>query len=228
MATTGLFDDGVRFFSELEQDNSAEFFGRERARYDAARTAFVEVCDGLEEWGSWRVYRAHNDRRFRSDAPPYKTFLGAVAERADGVGAFLRVDAKGVLVGSGVPMPAPDQLERLRVAVADDRSGPELESAIAAARAGVATVHGGRWPALQRVPRGFPVDSPRADLLRWKGVEADVRIVGPRWATAADAVHELRRWWSSADELHEWLGRCVGPSALSAEERFAPRRRRSG
>jgi hypothetical protein len=182
----------------------------------------------VDEWGPWRVYRAHNDRRFRSDTPPYKTFLGAVAERSDGVGAFLRVDAKGVLVGSGVPMPAPDQLERLRGAIADDRSGPELESAIAAARAGGATVHGGRWPALKRVPRGFPADSPRAELLRWKGVEADVRIADPCWRAVTDAVHEVRRWLSGPDELHVWLGRHVGPSAMSAEERFAPRRRRSG
>lgn len=226
MPRTVLLHDALDFFAELEHDNSTAFFARERHRYDAARATFTEVCDGVAGWGPWRVYRAHNDRRFRPDTPPYKTFLGAVTERADGVGGFVRVDAAGVLVGTGIPMPAADQLARLRAAVADDATGPVLDTAIAAARATGSKVHGGRWPALKRVPRGYPADSPRAELLRWKGIEANGRIDPPRWATVAEAVTELQRHLDAPVELHAWLGQYVGPSAMSAEERFAPRSRR--
>lgn len=227
MSRTPVLLDAMAFFAALEGDNTKEFFERERDRYAAARTTFVELCDSLDGWGPWRVYRAHNDRRFRPDADPYKTFLGAVSERADGVGAFVRVDASGVLVGTGIPMPAADQLERLRGAVADDRSGSALEAAIAAVRGRGLTVHGGRWEPLRRVPRGFPADSPRADLLRWRGVEANARVRAPHWRTVAEAAAAVDRHLADGAELEAWLGAHVGPSAMTAEERFAPRRRRA-
>jgi hypothetical protein len=80
-------------------------------------------------------------------------------------------------------------------------------------------VHGGRYEPLKRVPRGFPADHPRADLLRWKGIEVNVR---PRAATEVGAALEV------GDPVHRWLADHVGPSWLSAEERFAPKRRRDG
>jgi uncharacterized protein (DUF2461 family) len=227
MSDSPILTPAMAFLGELETHNTKEFFERERARYDAARSTFLELCAAVDGFGDWRVYRAHNDRRFRPDADPYKTFLGAVAERPDGVGAVLQVRADGVLVGSGIPMPAPDQLTRLREAVADAVAGPRLVRAIEAARARGITVHGGRWDPLRRVPRGFPADSARADLLRWKGVEANVRVHEPTWSTIGQAARSVTDLLLAPTELHTWLGRHVGPSSMTAEERFAPRRRRA-
>src|SRR3712207_2399666 len=104
----------VNFFAQLEADNSRERWNATRDGYDdLLRPAFGELLDGLG--GTWRAYRAQNDVRFAR--VPYKTFLGAVTERPDGVGAFVQIGARGLLVGTGVPQPAPDQLARLRAAV---------------------------------------------------------------------------------------------------------------
>jgi uncharacterized protein (DUF2461 family) len=228
MARSPLFGPVCEFFEELAADNTAAFFQRERPRYDAARAVFSDVCDGIDGYGPWRIYRPHNDRRFRPDTAPYKTFLGAVAERRDGVGAFVQVSARGVLIGSGMPMPAKDQLPRWRGAVADEASGEQLVRAIAVAERRGAVVHGGRWPPLQRVPRGYPPDAPRDDLLRWKGIEANVRVEVPPWRSVAEAVAAIDRALDASSELAEWIGRHVGPSQMSPEERFAPTRRRNG
>lgn len=217
------------FFTELEADNSREFWGRERARYDERiRPAFTELCGAVTAFTDWRIYRPHNDTRFRADAPPYKTFIGAVAERPDGVGAFLQLSRRGLLVATGMPMPAPDQLGRFRLAVADDVSGPALVDAIAATTGRGAIIRAGRWDPLKRVPRGFAAHHPRADLLRWKGIEVDHRDAQPSWRTVADAASAIDGMLDDPVELHEWLGRHVGASALTAEERFAPRRGRAG
>jgi uncharacterized protein (TIGR02453 family) len=221
-----IFDDAVTFFRDLEQNNTREFWQRERHRYDASvRLAFVAVTEGLEAFGKWRIYRPNNDVRFGNAKGPYKTFIGAVAERADGLGAFLQVSAKGVLIGTGIPMPAPDQLGRLRAAIAEDESGTELVAAIEAVARRDVVVHGGRWEPLKRVPAGYGADHPRADLLRWKGVEANSRIGRPRWTKTDQAVEAVNALMTAPAELHSWLGRSVGPSALTPEERFAPRRR---
>ncbi len=212
-----LLPTAAAFFTALEADNSREFWRAQRTVYDdALRPAFLALLPDAP--AGWRVYRPHNDTRFGRTAP-YKTFLGAVTERADGVGWFVRVDARGLLVGSGIPMPARDQLARWREAV----GGPDGAAFVAAADRVAATgarVHPGRYDPLARVPRGWPADHPRAEWLRWKGVEVTTRLGVSDDPLDADAVRALL---DRGEPVHGWLAAHVGPSALSAEERFAPR-----
>lgn len=226
---SGIFDDAIGFFTALEADNTAAFWARERHRYDGSiRPTFEGLLTAVDARAAtpspWRVYRPRNDTRFGT-VDPYKTFIGAVTERSDGVGVFVQVSAKGLLVGTGIPMPAPDQLAALRAAIADDRTGPALVVAVEAARAAGARVHGGRWPPLKRTPRGYPADHPRAEHLRWKGVEANQRVRRPAWRSVDEAAEAVAEMAVAPAALHDWLGTHVGPSALSAEERFAPKRR---
>jgi uncharacterized protein (DUF2461 family) len=211
--------DASAFFAALELENTREHWQAHRAPYDAElRPAFVQLVEAVPGWGPWRVYRPHNDTRF--GGAPYKTFLGAVTERADGVGAFVQVGPRGLLLGTGIPMPAPDQLARLRAALADDGSGPGFVAAVEQVSGAGARVHGGRYEPLARVPRGCPADSPRASWLRWKGVE-----VSQRPAVDGDPSGQLiGELLAVGDPLHRWLAEHVGASALTAEERFAPRR----
>ncbi|MHA7284335.1 DUF2461 family protein [Arthrobacter sp. TMS2-4] len=220
-----IFDEAQSFFARLEADNTREFWARQRKLYDVGiRPVFTAVCAALTVFSDWRIYRPHNDVRFRADSPPYKTFIGAVAERPDGVGAFLRVSSLGLLVATGLPFPAADQLAAFRAAVADDVSGAALIAAVGAVTTRGMMVRPGRAEPLKRVPRGYPAGHPRADLLRWKGLEVNHRVRRPAWVdvdSAASAIDELLR---EPAPLHEWLATYVGPSALTAEQRFGPRR----
>lgn len=208
-------DDAAEFFAELEEHNETSWWVARRGRYEQARARFIELVESLDRWGAWRVYRPNNDVRFGRVAP-YKTFLGAVAERPDGVGAFVQVSARRLLVGTGMPQPAPDQLAALREAIADAVAGPQLEAAIADTVAAGASVHGGRHAPLVRMPRGFPATHARAELLRRKGIEVDVRPT---------LVAEVAAALDVGAPIHRWLAEHVGPSALTPEERFAPKRR---
>ena len=210
----------VAFFTELEADNSRSFWLAQRHGYDAVlRPTFLELTAALG--GTWRVYRPHNDTRF-GNATPYKAFLGAVTERPDGIGAFLQIGPRGLLVGTGIPMPAPDQLARWRTAVGED-TGADLGPAVAEVEAAGARVHAGRYPPLARTPLGWPADHPRSHWLRWKGVEVTHRPGTPDWLDTPHATTEIETLVSVGEPLHRWLGRHVGPSALSPQERFARR-----
>lgn len=227
-----IFDDAIAFFATLEQDNTPTFWARERHRYDdAVRPVFVALLAAVDvrraSATEWRVYRPRNDTRFAPGAAPYKTFIGAVTEAADGVGAFVQVSSHGLLAATGIPMPAPDQLASLRAAIADDRSGPAFVSAVQRAVDGGRTVHSGRWDPLKRTPRGYPPDHPRAEHLRWKGVEVNHRERRPAWTTIEQAADAVAGMLARPADLHAWLGAHVGPSALTPEERFAPRRRQA-
>lgn len=226
---TTLFADAISFFAALEQDNTPEFWARERHVYDSSiRPTFLAMLGSVDERlanaTGWRVYRPRNDTRFTSGANPYKTFIGAVTERTDGVGAFVQVSALGVLVATGIPMPATDQLSALRAAIADERSGAAFLDAVAAAVQDGCTVHGGRWEPLKRTLRGYPADHPRAEHLRWKGVEVNHRVRRPAWSSVDEAAGTVAGMLTRPALLHAWLAAHVGPSALTPEERFAPRR----
>jgi uncharacterized protein (TIGR02453 family) len=226
MSTTWIHD-AARFFTELDAHNDREWWLANRAVYDTViKPSFVELLDDLDSFGSWRLYRPHNNRRFATDTPPYKTFIGAVAEREDGVGAFVQVGPRGLMVGTGIPMPAPDQLTRLRAAIADEPSGPAFHEAVETVRSRGASVFGGRWEPLKRVPRGHSPAHPRAEYLRWKGVEVNHRP-GLSDRPAAPLSSSVDALIESGEPINGWLGRHVGASALTAEERFAPKTART-
>jgi uncharacterized protein (TIGR02453 family) len=224
--TTPWAETAATFFAELEQHNDRDWWQASRATHDRViKPRFLELLGGISGFESWRVYRPNNDTRFQSGKGPYKTFIGAVAERPDGVGVFLQIGAQGLLVGTGIPMPAPDQLQRMRLAIADPGAGDAFEAAIAEVRAGGGLVFGGRWEPLRRVPRGYPNDHPKAEWLRWKGVEVNHRPGLPAWLSQPRAAGRVDQLIARGDPLHVWLGQYVGPSSLTPEERFAPKTR---
>jgi uncharacterized protein (DUF2461 family) len=221
-----LVERTTRFFAQLEDANTRAFWEAKRGIYDdEIRPEFIALLALLKDFTSWRVYRPHNDTRFHSGKGPYKTFIGAVSERADGVGAFIQISKRGVLIGTGLPLPATDQLPKLRAALADTRSGRTFVSALERVRSAGGIVHGGRWEPLKRVPKPFEASHVNAEYLRWKGIEVNSRLVRVDWNTSRDAAHELNALIMRGAPLHNWLATHVGPSALSAEQRFAPKKR---
>lgn len=109
--------------------------------------------DALEpEFGPAHVFRPYRDVRFSRDKSPYKTAVGAVA---DG-GRYVQLSAQGLLVAAGYHQTASDQVERLRRAVADDRSGPELQRLLRRLTDGGYRTWGDR---LKTRPRGYPADT---------------------------------------------------------------------
>lgn len=222
----GWATQAVGFFAELEQHNDREWWMANRGVYDTLiKPAFVALLDDISGFDSWRVYRPNNDARFGSTKGAYKTFIGAVSERPDGVGAFVRVSADGLLVGTGMPMPAADQLQRLRTALDQEQSGEAFRAAAEHVGSAGGRVFHGRWDPLRRVPHGHSADHPRAEFLRWKGVEIGHRDARPTWLDGHEASAKVDEVVSRGEPLHAWLARHVGPSDLTPEERFAPRSR---
>jgi uncharacterized protein (DUF2461 family) len=223
----GFGAEASTFFRQLEADNSKDFWATNRHRYDdAIKPTFLELLTGIGGFGPWRVYRPNNDTRFGNSKGAYKTFIGGVAGRPDGVGAFVQISPKGLLIGTGNPMPAPDQLTKLREAIADQHAGSDFLDAISTVRHTGATVHGGRWDPLKRVPTRYPSDHRLADYLKWKGVEINHRPgtpATPAWLDKRDAPKQIAALIETGNPLHDWLATHVGPTALTPEERFAPK-----
>jgi uncharacterized protein (TIGR02453 family) len=220
MNAQGIPAAAIEFFVELEANNNKEWWAKNKARYETdVRSPFIAVLDNLgPEFQPWRVYRPHRDTRFAKDKTPYKDFIGAVTQLPSGNGFFIQISTKGLLLGSGYPMMAPDQLETFRKAIDNDKTGRAFEKLLAAEQNEQVRIFGGRYEPLKRNPKEYPPDHPRSERLRWKGVEVSQRIGNPKWLGTKQAPENIQRLMKNGASIIAWLDKHVGPSALTPEE----------
>ncbi|MDP8904712.1 MAG: DUF2461 domain-containing protein [Chloroflexota bacterium] len=134
-------------------------------------------------------FRIYRDARFSRNKLPYKTNLaatfpwlgadgaaaGGAADADDGGrgrphgnGGYFNFQPGEMYFGGGMWMPARPRLEAFRRAVRDEpeRVRTALEDPAFVAAFGGAHTH----EMLKRVPVGYPIDHPLAELFRWKDV----------------------------------------------------------
>lgn len=201
------------FYERLAADNTRTFWQENRGVFESAvRDPMRALCEELEEYGPFHLFRPHNDLRFAKGRPPYKTHQGAYGESEGGAGYYVQLSAEGMFCGAGYYAMAKDQLERFRTAVDSDAAGGEIaEICEALAERGYRL---GAIDELKTAPRGYPKDHPRIELLRRKGLIASRDLGAPAWLHTRRALTEVRTAWAGAADLCAWLDAHVGPSTL--------------
>jgi len=212
MAFTGWKAEAVEFFEGLEADNSKAYWQDHKAIYQELVLAPMEalLAELKKEFGEGRVFRPYRDVRFSKDKSPYKTNIAATLSK----GGYVSLSSDALGAGSGYYGLMPDQLERYRMSVADDRTGKPLEKLVDKAKAKGIEVSA--HDVLKTAPKGYPKDHPRIELLRQKGL-----IFWQQWpigawlgtAKAKDRVIDLLR---EAKPLLNWLDANVGASEMSS------------
>jgi uncharacterized protein (TIGR02453 family) len=200
----GFSDQGLELYVGLEADNSKEFWAAHKTVWETeVRDPMAALLDALEdEFGPGKVFRPYRDVRFSNDKTPYKTHQGAFVGGTLGIGYYVQLDARGMLAGGGWRAHEPGQVERYRVAVADDASGPPLVAAMDALRAAGFTVEGD--PVKTR-PRGYPADHPRLDLLRNRSLMVVRGFGAPDWLATPGALDQVRDAWRAVTPLAIWV-----------------------
>ena len=218
MTFAGWPDAALDFYVRLEANNSRPFWLENRATYDdCVKAPFLELSAIIEkEFGPLHIFRPHRDTRFSKDKTPYKTAAAAVTESEGGASYYVQLSAEGLYAGSGYYHLQSDQLERFRIAVADNRTGPKLATAVDALRKRKYEV--AAREALKRAPRGFDPDHPRVDLLRMKGLHVGRTFGAPKWLHTAASSERIIAAWRDAAPVNRWLDRNVGPSTLAPAE----------
>ena len=218
MKFRGWPEAAIEFYACLEVDNSKAYWTAHRAVYDECVKAPFEALSAVieKEFGPLRVFRPNRDIRFSKDKSPYKTSAAAVTESQGGTAYYVQISATGLYAGSGYHHLQADQLQRFRDAVADNRTGPKLATAVDALRKKKYDVDARE--SLKRAPRGFDPEHPRGHLLRMKGIHAGRAFGDPRWLHTAAAADRIVGAWRDAAPVNRWLDRNVGPSTLAPAE----------
>ena len=210
MSFSGWPEEALDFYDGLAADNSKTYWTAHKQVYEAAvLRPMTELVEELApEFGEAKIFRPYRDVRFSKDKTPYKTHIGALVGRG-----YVQFSAQGLAVGNGMYGMAPDQLDRYRQAVARDRTGGELEDAIAAIEKEGIGVSG--RDVLKSAPRGYPADHPRIGLLRYKGLVAWQEWPVEAWLETAAARDRVAGFLRTTGPLSTWLQENVGPSAAT-------------
>ena len=196
---TGWKGDCRGFFLGLRTNNNKPYFEAHRRQYeDEVKSPLVALLADLEdEFGPpRRISRPNRDIRFSADKSPYKLNIYADCEK----GGYIALDADGLVAAGGRYMVEDVQLKRLRVAVADNRSGTEIVRIVEELRRKGYDVEGQE---LKRVPSPYPQDHPRADLLKHKRLIYWKRWPAGPWIATAKARDRAQAWRDGA-ELEAW------------------------
>jgi uncharacterized protein (TIGR02453 family) len=210
---SGFGKGAIKFFRELEGNNSRDWWLANKQRYEAEIRAPLEqlLADLADEFGEARVFRPNRDTRFSRDKSPYKTWAAASIPRGSN-GLYLSLSTEGLHVAGGGYRLARDQLARYREAVADDRTGKQLEKILAALRRRKANTGG--HSEVKTAPRGYSADHPRIELLRLDGITGGWVHAPGAWLQTREAAKKVRDGWRALVPLCDWVDAHVGASSL--------------
>jgi uncharacterized protein (TIGR02453 family) len=228
-AFAGFPRDGLDFLAGLGRENTKAYFDAHRATYQSAllepAKAFVvalgeelhaRVSPGIraEPRVNGSILRINRDTRFSADKRPYKDHLDLWLWEGEGPsrerpGFFVRLRRETVTVGVGMHRFERDALAAYRAAVTEERTGRELEAALARATELPGVAMGG-GDAYKRVPQGIAADHPRADLLRHGALyvsgdwDLPAEVSGPAFAAwVAERLEHMA-------PVERWLTKAIG------------------
>jgi len=207
---TGIPTAACEFYAELEDNNNRQWWLENKDTYDAVVRLPMEhlLAELAPVFGSAKLFRPYRDVRFSPDKSPYKIAQGAFVSNYEGVGFYLQISADGLLLGGGYHSNSPAQLARFRTAVDAPVSGSALASIVEALPGAGFDIEGEK---LKTVPRGFPKDHPRAELLKHKTLHAGAMLGCPEWMSTAGSVQEVAARWEQLRPLVDWVIRYAAP-----------------
>ncbi len=207
---TGWPADATAFLTEIAADNTRDFWEEHRHRHaTAVHGPMRALAAELEpEFGPVRIFRPAVNRRFRPDAPPYRTDTGGVATSAGGSTFSIVLSATALSVAAGHWAFDGGQTRRYRAAV--DGPAGEWLAGLLGSLDGL-TPDDGR--PLVGAPRGFRADHPRIALLRRRGLQLTATWPVGEWIGTREPLARVRAAWRAAAPVAAWLDEHVGPAA---------------
>lgn len=174
--------DTFAFLEELKDNNSKEWFDKNRARYQVARKNFISQMEGLINIvqhidpsvgpveAKNTIFRINRDIRFSKDKNPYKTNFGGViakgGTRKSPYGCYyFHLEPGQSFIGGGIYTPEPKMLKTVR----EDIFGRPEEFRGIIDDKKFKNLFGDLWgEKLKRAPKGFPSDFEEVELLKHK------------------------------------------------------------
>ena len=182
----------LQFLKELKQNNNRDWFMENKPMYEAAKKEFEGFIDGLiaeiskfdpsisHHTGKECVFRIYRDVRFSKDKSPYKTHLGAhitaAAKKSEihsRAGYYIHIGPGESMLAGGAYLPQGPWLKAIRNEI--DYNADKLKSILnePSFKEYFGEMEGEK---LKKAPKGYDVDHPEIELLRYKSFLASSKV----------------------------------------------------
>jgi len=170
------------FLSDLDRNNTRDWFNENKNRYQEALEQFRELAsgmiagistfdptlDGIDAKQS--IFRIYKDVRFSKDKSPYKTHMGCWmtkgGRKSSDAGYYFHLEPGKSFAAAGVWMPPADQLKLIREEILyNPESYLEVVNELLSLKK---YERGGTEDMLKKGPAGFPKDFAHIDELKYK------------------------------------------------------------
>ena len=217
----GFSPETIGFFLQLNQNNHKTWFDAHRQQYDKAvlnpSRAFVEALGSrLEAIApgvhadpriNRSIFRINRDVRFSKDKSPYKTYFSLIFWEGQGPklecsSFYFHVEPPTLLLGAGIYIFPSHILKAYRDAVIDPEQGEALVQAVEAVQQAGYNLDGKHY---KRVPRDYPADHERVELLLYNGLTTGYDTVIPEAFYTAELVDYCFENFLKMLPLHRWL-----------------------
>ncbi len=208
------------FLSALQAHNTKAWFDAHRADYDAAKQAFevlvetvIDEFRPIEDFEDLSpkdcLFRINRDVRFSKDKAPYKINFGASlalgGKHSRRMPYYIHMQpGNQSLLAGGLYMPTPEQIGKVRAAIAADSAPLRkiLRGKAFVEHFGVVTDDTeGR---LKTAPKGYSRDHPDIDLLQFKAW-AVMKPLPDKAMLAPDLVTHSVKVFKALKPLNDWL-----------------------
>lgn len=170
-----LNSDIFSFFSELENNNTREWFEPQKARFKALEGEMKQfasvLASAMNEHDSidkFKLFRLYRDVRFSKDKTPFKTHFGISFHREKPAlrgGYYLHIKPGDNFIATGFWNPEKDDLKRIRKEMELDADEFRELMAQPSFKSVWGTLEGEE---VKTAPKGFSKEDPNIDLIRKK------------------------------------------------------------
>jgi uncharacterized protein (TIGR02453 family) len=180
----------LRFLGDLKENNNREWFQENIARYDKARGTFeafinelipqIRTIDPIIDLVTAKdcVFRIYRDVRFSHDKSPYKPNMGAFIARGGKnspmAGYYVHIEPGSCFLAGGIYMPQPEVLKKIREEIFYQTS--EFKQILSSRTFSRFYAGFMEEDKLKKPPKGFSVEFPDIDLLKYKSYAVMHRI----------------------------------------------------
>ena len=218
--------DTIRFFKDLEKNNTREWFLGHKDDYEkfVKMPAFYFISEMEPKLQSLSpgffavpridksLFRLNRDVRFSNDKSPYKTNLGiwfweGHRKRMECSGFYFQVEKGKLMLAAGAYMFTKETMKIYRDALVDKKFGPAFKRA-----AGIVTKKGydigGSF--YKKVPAGYDKTHENAPYLLFNGLYAMTEIKIPEEFYSAKIADFALSHYEKMYPLHKWLVDAIG------------------
>lgn len=182
----------IQFLKDLKKNNNKEWFDKNRSKYENAKANYEGLAEEvIKRLGKTDgtiahltpkecMFRINRDVRFSKDKSPYKTNMGFYiskgGKKSNYGGYYFHLQPGGCFIAGGLWMPSAPDLKKVRQEI--DYNWDEFRKIVEGKK--FKSVFGGLSTdseyVLSRPPKGYEVDNPAIEYLKFKSLIATVKI----------------------------------------------------